>query len=129
NEAVGPDDSVYEAINFIRARPGTDLPPLEEGLSQDEMREEIRRERRIELVYEGKRLYDIWRWKIADNVMNEMLHCMVIRNSVPADNSGVWVYSVEPLNHPHVFTQKMYFNPIPQAAIDQNPKLKQNFGY
>lgn len=129
NEAVGPDASVYEAINFIRARPGTDLPPLEAGLSQAEMREEIRRERRIELVYEGKRLYDIWRWKIAEDVMNEELHCMVIRNSVPADNSGVWVYSVEPLNHPHVFTQKMYFNPIPQAAIDQNPKLKQNFGY
>ncbi|MFO7620236.1 MAG: RagB/SusD family nutrient uptake outer membrane protein, partial [Bacteroidales bacterium] len=129
NEAVGPDDSVYEAINFIRARTGTDLPPLPAGLSQAEMREEIRRERRIELVYEGKRLYDIWRWKIAEDVMNEELHCMVIRNSVPADNSGVWVYSVEPLNHPHVFTQKMYFNPIPQAAIDQNPKLKQNFGY
>lgn len=129
NEAVGPDASVYEAINAIRTRPGTDLLGLQPGLTKDQMRDAIHHERRIELVYEGHRLYDIWRWKIAEVCMNADLHCMVIRNSVPSNNSGVWVYTPTSLNHPHVFTQKMYFNPIPQAAIDQNPKLKQNWGY
>ncbi len=33
NEAVGPDASVYEAINAVRARPGTDLPALAEGMT------------------------------------------------------------------------------------------------
>jgi len=129
NEAVGPDASVYEAVNAIRTRPGTDLPELELGLTQDQMRAAIKRERRLELVYEGHRLYDLWRWKDAMYEMNLDLHGMKITNSVPADNSGVWVYEKVSLNHPHVFTQKMYFNPIPEAVIDRNEKLIQNFGY
>jgi len=129
NEAVGPDASVYEAINAIRQRPGTNLPPLAAGLTQAEMRDAIKRERRIELVYEGHRLYDLWRWKDAMVEMNKDLHGMKIENTVPEDNSGVWTYTPVSLNHPHTFTQKMYFNPIPQAAIDRNPKLIQNWGY
>jgi hypothetical protein len=129
NEAVGPDASVYEAVNAIRQRPGTDLPALDPGMTQDEMRTAIKRERRIELVYEGHRLYDLWRWKDAMVEQNKDLHGMEIKNTVPADNSGVWTYTPISLVHPHVFTQKMYFNPIPQAAIDRNPNLKQNFGY
>jgi hypothetical protein len=129
NEAVGPDASVYEAINAVRQRPGTDLPALAAGMTQDQMRTAIKRERRIEFSYEAKRLYDLWRWKDAMTEMNKDLHCMVIRNTVPADNSGVWTYTVQSLVHPHVFTQNMYFNPIPQDAIDRNSKLKQNFGY
>jgi hypothetical protein len=129
NEAVGPDASVYAAVNAIRERPGTDLPPLAAGLSQAEMREAIKHERRIELVYEGHRLYDLWRWKDADYEMNLDLHGMKITNTVPADNSGVWFYEKVSLNHPHVFTQKMYFNPVPQPVIDRNTALKQNWGY
>lgn len=129
NEAVGPDASVYEAINAVRQRPGTDLPALNAGLSQADMRTAIHRERRIEFAFEQKRLYDLWRWKDAMVEMNTDLHGMTITNSVPATNGGVWVYTPTSLNHPHVFTQKMYFNPIPQAAIDQNTTLKQNWGY
>ncbi|OFY68219.1 MAG: glycan metabolism protein RagB [Bacteroidetes bacterium RBG_13_42_15] len=129
NEAVGPDASVYEAINAVRQRTGTDLPALAAGMTQAEMRAAIKRERRIELVYEGHRLYDLWRWKDAMVEMNKDLHGMEIKNTVPADNSGVWTYTKISLTHPHTFTQKMYFNPIPQAAIDRNPNLKQNFGY
>jgi hypothetical protein len=55
---------------------------------------------------------------------------MVIRNSSPSDNSGDWVYSVEEDElDDAVFTLKQYMNPIPQDAIDQNPKLIQNPGY
>jgi hypothetical protein len=129
NEAVGPDASVYDAINAVRARPGTDLSPLPAGLTQAEMRDAIRHERRVEFMFEHKRLFDLWRWKIAEVNMNQELHAMLIENTVPEDNSGVWTYTVIPLNHPHVFTQNMYFNPIPQDAIDRNEKLIQNSGY
>jgi hypothetical protein len=61
--------------------------------------------------------------------MNIDLQRMVITNSSPADNSGVWVYTPTSLDRPHDFQQKMYFLPIPQGAIDQNPKLIQNWGY
>jgi hypothetical protein len=129
NEAVGPDASVYEMVNAIRQRPGTDLPALAPGLTQDQMRTAIKRERRIELSYENKRLFDLWRWKDAMTEMNKDLHAMEIKNTVPATNAGVWTYTRISLNHPHVFTQKMYFCPIPQAAIDRNTKLIQNWGY
>ncbi|MFO7370058.1 MAG: RagB/SusD family nutrient uptake outer membrane protein [Bacteroidales bacterium] len=129
NEAVGPDASVYDAINAIRTRPGTDLPALEEGLTQAEMRDAIKRERRLELVFENKRLWDLWRWKDAMELCNTDKHGMDIRNTVPEDNSGVWVYTPVSLNHPHTFTQNMYFQPIPQPVIDRNPSLIQNWGY
>ncbi|MBF9251784.1 RagB/SusD family nutrient uptake outer membrane protein [Pontibacter sp. 172403-2] len=127
NEAVGPDPSVYNAINSVRHR--ADLPDLPAGLSQDEMRKAIHHERRVELCFENKRFYDIIRWKVAEDVMNKERHGMKITNSSPADNKGVWIYEPVPLNHPHVFTQKMYLNPVPQAVIDQNPEIVQNPGY
>lgn len=131
NEAVGPDASVYAAVNLIRQRPSTNQPALSAGMSQTEMRQEIKEQRRIEFSFEGKRFYDIVRWKVAKDVMNLDLHGMKIENSVPANNSGVWVYTPVGLNHPHVFTDKMYMNPIPQGVIDANPKFKdkQNPGY
>jgi hypothetical protein len=61
--------------------------------------------------------------------MNVDKHAMKITNTMPDNNAGVWKYEVVPLNHPHVFTQKMYLNPVPQDAIDRNPKIVQNPGY
>jgi len=127
NEWNGPDQSVYDAVNKIRNRAG--LPDLPQGLSQDEMRDAIHHERRVELCFEQKRYYDIVRWKKAMDVMNAPKHGMKITNTQPDDNSGVWQYEVIPLNHPHTFTQKMYLVPVPQHIIDRNQKIIQNPGY
>ncbi len=128
NEATGPNAEVYAAINEIRARGG--IPALEAGLSKDQMRDAIRRERRVELSFENKRYFDNKRWKIAEQVMGKARHNMVIRNSVPADNSGVWVYSIEPeIKYTVKFELKQYMNPIPQNVVDQNKKIVQNPGY
>ena len=54
---------------------------------------------------------------------------MKIYNSNPDDNSGVWIYEKFPLAMGHIFTNKMYFSPIPQEVIDRNPKILQNLGY
>ncbi|HSC38575.1 MAG TPA: RagB/SusD family nutrient uptake outer membrane protein, partial [Chitinophagaceae bacterium] len=70
NEAVGPDASVYAAVNQIRQRASVGLPPLVAGLSQTQMRNAIRNERRVELAFEEHRFYDVRRWKIADVVEN-----------------------------------------------------------
>jgi hypothetical protein len=57
NEAYGPDAipagstlSARSAINMIRARPGINMPALAGGLSQSQMRDAIRYERRVELA-------------------------------------------------------------------------------
>ncbi len=107
NEAVGPDASVYDAVNKVRARAG--MPPFPEGLSQDEMRQEIRHERRIEFVMEGTRYYDLIRWRIAEDVI---------------------VNGVEGLQNRVFNPSKNYLWPIPQSAVDSNPDLiEQNPGY
>lgn len=128
NEATGPNQDVYNAINKIRER--VKLPPLETGLSKDQMRDAIRRERRVELSFESKRFFDNKRWKIAEVTMGTQRHNMVIRNTKPKDNSGVWVYSVEvEKKWTAKFELKQYMSPIPQNVIDQNSKIKQNPGY
>lgn len=128
NEATGPNADVYNAVNQIRVR--AKLPELTPGLSKDEMREAIRRERRVELCFENKRYFDNKRWKTAEIVMGKDRNNMVIRNTVPADNSGVWVYSIEvEKKYKAKFEMKQYMNPIPQDVIDQNKKIKQNPGY
>lgn len=62
NEAYGPTPEVYGSINAIRARAG--MPALPDGLSKEQMRERIHRERRVELAFEEHRFWDVRRWKI-----------------------------------------------------------------
>ena len=79
NEAAGPDPTVYDAINKVRGRAA--LPPLPDGLSQDAMRIDIRRERRVELAFEDKRWWDLIRWNIAHINLNKQLHGIAITGS------------------------------------------------
>ncbi len=127
NEAVGPDASVYNAMNAIRAR--VNLPELPPSLTQSQMRAAIRQERRVELCFENKRFQDIIRWKMADQVLTVDLHGMKIENTIPGNNSGVWTYTPVGLNHPHAFKMKQYLHPVPQSALAQNYKLVQTPGY
>jgi len=127
NEAVGPDATVYAAMNKVRTR--SNLPALPAGLTQAQMRTQIHNERRVEFCFENKRWYDIDRWLTASALLNVDRHGMQITNSSPNDDKGVWVYTPVLLNHPHVFNQNMYINPIPNGVIAQNPSVLQNPGY
>ncbi len=108
NEASGPDQSVYDAINDVRARAG--MPALGSGLSADKMREIIRLERRIELAGEGHRWFDIKRWGTANDLLSK----------VDEPGGGVGTLKMEPYQ---------YIWPFPQSEIDINPNLEQNPGY
>lgn len=133
NEAVGPDASVYDAIDQIRTRAGIPtLSAVYPGLSKDQMRTLIRRERRIELAFEGKRYFDLLRWKIAEVNLNHVMHGMEIR----ANGSGGYTYKVipaVPAGAPQWSFDKTknYLLPIPLDALGQNPAMKdhQNPGY
>lgn len=124
NEAAGPDATVYNAINQIRER--AQIPDLPSGLNQDLMRNDIRRERRVELAFEGKRYWDLIRWGIAGTNLNQQLHGMAITNI-----NGVLHYTpvTVPGGDRKFDVTKNYLFPIPQSAIDQNKKLVQNPGY
>lgn len=124
NEVSGPDASIYDAINKVRERAA--LPPLNGGLSQEQMRIVIYQERRIELAFECERWFDLLRWKLAEEKLNGNLHAILIDKV-----NGVWVYkSVPAANGSRTFyPDKNYLMPIPQSAMDQNSKLTQNPGY
>jgi len=113
NEAVGPDVSVYAAINKVRQRAG--LVPFEVplGKTKSEMREIIRQERRIELAGEGFYYTDIRRWKTAEQVMNA-----TIFNS---QNQAIVKRTFNPARD--------YWWPVPQTQRDLNPNLAQNDNY
>jgi hypothetical protein len=124
NEASGPDQSIYDAVNKVRTRGG--LPNLPTGLSQDALRQRIRRERRIELAFEGKRLFDLWRWKIAEQVFSQPLRGMKITPS-----GSTLTYQKAPIASAKITFNpaKNYRMPIPQTVIAQNSKITQNPGY
>ena len=60
NEVNGPTAAAYEAINRVRDR--AEVPPLSEGLSQEEFLEAIKDERRLEMTFELTRYFDLIRW-------------------------------------------------------------------
>lgn len=120
NEAVGPDASVYKAINDVRKRAGQ--PDLA-GLSQSQMRESIRNERRVELCFEEHRFWDVRRWKLGQTYFG------VPVNRVKVTKTGsTFNYTIQELEKR---TYKDFFNllPIPQSERDKNPNLSQNTGY
>ena len=124
NEVSGPDFSVYEAVNKVRLR--SDLPPLPAGLNKDQMRVAIRRERRVELAFEEKRWLDLLRWKLAETNLNGTLHAMKIER---VNNKFVYTTIPAPGGARVFHPEKNYVLPLPQSAIDQNPKLIQNPNY
>ncbi|WP_044170394.1 RagB/SusD family nutrient uptake outer membrane protein [Flectobacillus major] len=125
NEAVGPDQTVYNAINTVRSRAGVNMPALPSGLSQAQMREAIRRERQVELAFEEHRFYDVRRWKIANVTENVPAYGMEV---VKSGNTLVYNRK-EALSGRH-FEEKHYFLPIPRAEIQaSNGKLTQTNGY
>ncbi|MGQ8338262.1 RagB/SusD family nutrient uptake outer membrane protein [Sunxiuqinia sp. A32] len=120
NEYEGPTAEVYSALEAIRERAGMDPFTLPSGLSQDEMREVIRHERRIELAFEGFRFWDVRRWMIAEQTETQMMTGMeVIRDG---DNVEYNRFNVRK----HVFRKATYFWPIPYKEVAKSPELVQN---
>ena len=123
NEAVGPDQSVHDAVNKIRNRAG--MPDLPAGLTQAQMRERIRNERRVELAYEEHRYFDVRRWMIAEVVENQSARGIYITKN----GNGTFTYAPKEALAGKTFATKHYWFPIPveeinasNGAIDQNPQ-------
>nr|WP_321028618.1 RagB/SusD family nutrient uptake outer membrane protein [Bacteroides nordii] len=114
-ELAAPDPSVYLAINEVRSRSGQ--PDLPSGLSKIEMRERIKNERRIELLLEEHRFYDLRRWKDGD-VLAEPIMGMNIY-----DDNVTLRYEVSKVED-RIFNGTHYYLPIPLKEQEKNPLLK-----
>jgi hypothetical protein len=116
NEVNGPTEKAYEAINKIRQRArdenGNNIDEPEEiaelpdlaGLSKDEFRQAVWKEREMELCFEGHHRWDLIR-------------------------QGRFVEVVNASNIPSKISEKNQLFPIPDLEILANPNLEQNSGY
>lgn len=145
-EAGNIDNSVLEAINKVRQRPSVNMPPIT-TTDRNELRNAVRRERKYELAGEGLRLFDIRRWKIAEDVMNlPVLGRM--KKSYPSvapvvNELGTAYYTNIPVaqqGESSDFKMRVvenrtfdkdrdYLWPIPYIEMDTNPLMEQNPNY
>lgn len=131
---VQPDEEVYYYIDVIRERSGLegvieswnkyavaskkDKPRTKEGF-----REIIRRERLIELAFEGVRFWDLRRWKLAENELNQPIRGLNIYGETANDfYRQVTLYQTN-------FGQKDYLWPLRQGNLLRNDHLIQNPGW
>ena len=106
NELNGPTANAYKSLNRVRNR--ASLPNLTEGLSKDQFRDSLYLDRRLELVFEYQRWFDLVREKDA------------------AGNS-IFVKTLRAVGKTNA-ADKHRLHPIPQQERELNPKLTQNPG-
>lgn len=121
-----------------------------------DMKQEIRRERAVELYREGKRFDDLKRWGILEESLNPSRLGRVVGsasyttpfkdasgNPTAAYKANSYVFGEEAVQTPkgvlncvvvnsklnHTVAKKHYLNPIPQNQMALNNKLLQNPGY
>jgi hypothetical protein len=133
NEFGGPNDEVFTYLDLIRARAGLkgvreswanystrpDKPGTKDGL-----REIIRQERTVELAFEGKRFWDIRRWKLIQELNDQPQGWNVLGETIED------YYKVVPVAQaPVKFTIKDYFWPLKESDLISNRNLIQNYGW
>lgn len=122
---TGDEAGARAAVNIIRNRAG--MPDVISSGSQ--LLEAIKHERRIELVFEEHRYFDVRRWKEGPKSLGRTVHAILIKKYP----DGHKTYEVSPLRSDvggeRKFEDKMYWLPIMKSEIDKNPNLVQNPGY
>lgn len=126
NQGPDPEGNAYEAVRRVRERAG--LPGLPEGLDYSAFKERIVQERKVELAFEGHRFWDLRRWRMAEEVLNDKYFHGI---RITEDDDGNKIYDVFEVNSVprQVFLEKHYLMPINQGEIEKNPKLLPNNGY
>lgn len=136
------DENLDLTINDLRDR--VNMPRLTNSFVEEnnlDMLEEIRRERTVELAFEGYRRDDLRRWGIADEVLPKALKGvkfkdteyeeeypdLVIGETIQIDEEGFIIAESESSRK---FEEKNWLSPIPLKQIQlSNGTLTQNEGW
>ena len=131
-EATNETGNIAEAINTLkalRARAGittgtNGMYGLPVGADQATARTIIRRERDIELAFEGHRFWDIRRWKAGPELDGKFMHGMEITKTAAT------TFTYKRINiRTRYFKNVYYYWPIPKSDVQLNPIVLQNPGY
>lgn len=126
NEAAGPVQAVYDAVYELRKRNYvlTSRARYPAGMTQDEMRVRLKKERQVELAFEEHRFWDLRRWKDAEAELNKPAMGMKI-NLNQADST--WQYEKFEVEG-RTFNPRFYWYPIPRKEVLKG-YVKQNPGW
>jgi hypothetical protein len=131
NEAGStPSGEVYQYVDIVRKRSGLNgvteswsshsLNP-DKPLTKAGMRDIIRRERMIELAFEGIRFWDLRRWKLAEQYMIQAVQGFDLY-AIDGRDTPIDIFQLR-------FEKKDYFWPIRQSVLLTNKNLVQNPGW
>ncbi len=140
------DADCLAAINQVRGRSDVTMPLVSGGLSQSDMRNLVRYERKVELWNENLRWDDLLRWKRAEVILNRpilgrpLLGEYNVYPSVQFDSFGdpiydYTTYTPSPSTDYRILfltsfnKSRDYLWPIPETELNLNPNLKQNPGW
>ncbi len=114
-------------IHPVRIRAG--LPDYDDATYADAdlMRTTLKRERMIELMGEGKRYFDLRRWK--DAPLEEALQIYGCNIYVTEANRDEFHQPIPVYNLPSTFSEKLWLWPILHRELKRNVKLTQNPGW
>ncbi|MDR1335565.1 MAG: RagB/SusD family nutrient uptake outer membrane protein [Tannerella sp.] len=112
---LGDEETAREYLNLVRSRAGVNMPPIPATVAGEALRKRIHNERRVELVFEGHRFFDVRRWKIAMETENVDQRGVDIRIV-----DGVKTYDFNRAVLQRRFSEQHYWIPIPRAEIDKS---------
>ena len=131
------DSDLDKSLNLVRARSNPKMVKLSNTLVDNNglsMREEIRRERTVELAFEGYRIDDLKRWATAPIEMPQDLLGVKWKGT---QFETLWTNQSRQLNSEgciilydnRKWDDKLYLYPLPSDQLQLNPNIGQNPGW
>ncbi len=109
-------------INAVRQRVG--LPEL--NLSGTGLLNQIKKERKLEMAFEGQRYWDLRRWKDAVNILSGLY----VHGLKPVSNGSSFTYDYITCDElPRQFPEKFYAFPVLSTERANNPSCEQIAGW
>ncbi|WP_339756868.1 RagB/SusD family nutrient uptake outer membrane protein [Algoriphagus aquimarinus] len=114
-----------QTINKVRGRASVGMPPIT-TTDPSALREILRKERRVELAFEGIRYWDLLRWDIAKEVLNADFYGASFPGAKKQRLKGG---QADPKSRWYVTSRKFRDGvdntwPIPQSEVNINPSLE-----
>ena len=122
---LGQEDEGKIYLNMIRKR--AFMPDI--STTGSALMADYRNERRIEMVYEDQRFFDVRRWMIGPAAYHDA-HGVQIVYKLNPDHTTATIPTVTPIViRPGKWDNKAYFFPITRSELNKNDKLIELPGY